>query len=228
MRHHQLPASKTAPMKSSNHESYCYQQQFGRINHSRDSSGDDCTNFCEAKGTLSPTAWMCEITGKKMSQLCRPFMSGNSNVQLRKEENFSPKRPPRSENSETSVASWRERAAKSILSVQNSDDEDSESERGQESSRRKKITKNIDAYAEHLKAVSHEELATLEADTVDDEPRIIAPNVDKISPVSVVEVRLQSIRECVTILCSVDVLKMKSVFFYEVRLPCISNRIYLT
>lgn len=225
MRHHQLPASKSAQMKSSNHESYCYQQQFGRINHSRDSSGDDCTNFCEAKGPLSPTAWMCEITGKKMSQLCRPFMSGNSNVQLRKEENFSPKRPPRSENSETSVASWRERAAKSILSVQNSDDEDSESERGQDSSRRKKImtgTKNIDAYAEHLKAVSNDELAMGEADTVDDEPRIIAPNVDKISPVSVVEVRLQSIRECVTILCSVDVLKMKSVFFYEVRANLIS------
>jgi len=40
------------------------------------------------------------------------------------------------------------------------------------------------------------------------ESRIIAPHVEKLSPASVVEVRLMSRSECVVILCSVDVLKM--------------------
>ena len=43
------------------------------------------------------------------------------------------------------------------------------------------------------------------------ESRIIAPNVDRLSPASVVELRLQSLVECVAILCSVDVLKMRFV-----------------
>ena len=48
------------------------------------------------------------------------------------------------------------------------------------------------------------------------EPRIVAPHVAKLSPQSVVEVRLQSISECVAVLCSVDVLKMRSGFFHRV------------
>lgn len=40
------------------------------------------------------------------------------------------------------------------------------------------------------------------------DPRITAPNVDKLSPLSVVEVRLQSTSECVIVYCSIDVLKM--------------------
>ena len=226
MRQQRQTTSKSATMKcSSNHDNYGFQQQFGRTNHSRDSSGDDCTNFCEAKGPMSPTAWMCEVTGKKMSQLCRPFMSGNTNVQLGKENNYYHKRPPRSENSDTSIASWRERAAKSILSAHNSDEEDSEDEKSPDSTRRKNasmLNRGVGTYGEHFKTPSPESFNSPahtagEADSADDEPRIIAPNVDKISPISVIEVRLQSIRECVTILCSVDVLKMKSVFFYEVR-----------
>lgn len=173
---------------------------------------------------MSPTAWMCEVTGKNISQLCRPFMSGNSNVKLGKGDAFYPKRPPRSDNSDASVASWRERAAKSILSARNSDDEDSEEERRTESNRRKKQlvgSRNVGSYSDKYKPPSIEASLTPahttgELDSADDEPRIIAPNVDKISQISVIEVRLQSIRECVTILCSVDVLKMKSAFFYEV------------
>jgi hypothetical protein len=53
--------------------------------------------------------------------------------------------------------------------------------------------------------------------------RIVAPNVDKLSPASVVEVRLQAPNssssngvEVVAILCSVDVLKMRSSYFHEV------------
>lgn len=48
------------------------------------------------------------------------------------------------------------------------------------------------------------------------EARIVAPNVSKLSPHSAVEVRLQSSTECVAILCSVDVLKMRSGFFHDV------------
>lgn len=44
--------------------------------------------------------------------------------------------------------------------------------------------------------------------TVEGEPRIVAPNVEKLSPTSVIEVRLRSQGECVAVLCSVDVLKM--------------------
>lgn len=46
--------------------------------------------------------------------------------------------------------------------------------------------------------------------------KIVAPNVSKLSAHSVVEVRLQSARECVAVLCAVDVLKMRSGFFHDV------------
>ena len=201
-----------------NHEDYSFQQQYGRTNHSRDSSGDDCTNFCEAKGPMSPTAWMCEVTGKKVSQLCRPFMSGNSNVQMGKEDSSHLKKSMHPDNSDTSVASWRERASKSFLSNHHSEDEDSEDEALKGESR-SAIKANSSArsmiYDINLKNIVSP-ISSKDADIENEEPRIIAPNVDKISPISVVEVRLQSIGECVAILCSVDVLKMRSVFFYEV------------
>lgn len=202
-----------------NHEDYSFQQQYGRTNHSRDSSGDDCTNFCEVKGPMSPTAWMCEVTGKKVSQLCRPFMSGNSNVQMGKEDNSYVKKSLRPDNSDTSVASWRERASKSFLSNHNSEDEDSEDEILKGESRvgiKASSSVRSMAYDMSLKNIISP-MSSKDVDIENEEPRIIAPNVDKISPISVVEVRLQSIGECVAILCSVDVLKMRSVFFYEVK-----------
>lgn len=55
------------------------------------------------------------------------------------------------------------------------------------------------------------------------EARIVAPNVSKISPHSAVEVRLQSSSECVAVLCSVDVLKMRSGFFHDVLCEQESN-----
>jgi hypothetical protein len=42
---------------------------------------------------------------------------------------------------------------------------------------------------------------------------IVAPNVDKLSPGSTVEIVIMSPSESTTILCSVDVLKMRSSFF---------------
>jgi hypothetical protein len=48
------------------------------------------------------------------------------------------------------------------------------------------------------------------------EARIVAPHVSKLSPYSAVEVRLHSNSECVAILCSVDVLKMRSGFFHDI------------
>lgn len=220
MRQHQHPAM-TVTKGLSNQDDYTFQQQFGRTNHSRDSSGDDCTNFCEVKGPLSPTAWMCEVTGKKMSQLCRPFMSGNSNVQMGKEDPYQKRLSARNDNSDTSVASWRERAAKSFLSAHNSDveeDSDDDNLKGIDASRRTRASPSMRSTS--FENAKHQVMSPIsrsnENDLVSDEPRIIAPNVDKISPISVVEVRLQSVGECVAILCSVDVLKMRSVFFYEV------------
>ena len=48
--------------------------------------------------------------------------------------------------------------------------------------------------------------------------RIIAPNVSKLSLGSVVEILLEGDHECVAVLCSVDVLKMKSHFFRSLLL----------
>ena len=48
------------------------------------------------------------------------------------------------------------------------------------------------------------------------ESRIIAPNVGKLAPYSVIEIRLKSDADTVAVLCSVDVLKMRSAFFGEV------------
>ena len=47
------------------------------------------------------------------------------------------------------------------------------------------------------------------SNSMNTEARIVAPNVSKLSPHSAVEVRLQSDAECVAVLCSVDVLKMR-------------------
>ena len=46
--------------------------------------------------------------------------------------------------------------------------------------------------------------------------RIIAPNVGKLSRNSVIEIKLNSINETVAVLCSIDVLKMRSGFFHDV------------
>jgi hypothetical protein len=48
------------------------------------------------------------------------------------------------------------------------------------------------------------------------ESRIVAPNVARLSPGSCVEIRLHSGDTCVAVLCSVDVLKMRSVFFHDI------------
>eukprot|EP01034_Spumella_vulgaris_P032298 gene32298-39877_t len=60
------------------------------------------------------------------------------------------------------------------------------------------------------------------------ESRIIAPNVSKLSPNSAVEIRLQSNDECVAVLCSVDVLKMRSGFFHDVLSEQEKARAYKT
>lgn len=48
------------------------------------------------------------------------------------------------------------------------------------------------------------------------EIRLVAPYVGRLSPATVVEVRFMSSTECVAILCSVDVLKMRSAYFTEI------------
>lgn len=182
--------------------------------HSRNSSGDTGADFCEgAEECVSPSAWICDFGARKqLSRLCfpsvRPFMSGSKSVRMGKGENSS-------HNSDASAASWRARAAEKILggvAAQRDRDtlSDEEEERHEQrrSPRRHQSVKSSDSQSISTNGDQLGEMAN--------EPRIIAPNVSKLSPVSVVEIRLQSLSECVAILCSVDVLKMRSVFFHEV------------
>ncbi len=46
--------------------------------------------------------------------------------------------------------------------------------------------------------------------------QIVAPNVGKLGEASVVEVRIQSAEETVAVLCAIDVLKMRSQYFYDI------------
>lgn len=68
--------------------------------------------------------------------------------------------------------------------------------------------------ANKCEALNHSFKSTLTTDAscsiveITGEPRIVAPNVGRLSPQSVVEVKLQSAKECVSVQCSVDVLKM--------------------
>lgn len=193
---------------------YGAQQQFGRMNYKRDNYSDAGDSWAPP----SPTAWICQAAGRSMNQLCRPFMSGNNNIQMSKESSLLRQTNGlgmRLENSAASMKSWRKRATESILSGEG-EDEDSDNDNPCRSSI---------PNGNHLKILTDLKVPTLETESVDkwstNEPRIVAPHVAKLSPTSVVEVRLQSLSECVAILCSVDVLKMRSIFFHEVR-----NNIY--
>ena len=72
-----------------------------------------------------------------------------------------------------------------------------------------------DGYSETSVAASQKTMQT-SASMKDLTTTIVAPNVDKLSPNSVVEVLLRNKEELVSIHCSVDVLKMRSQFFYTV------------
>lgn len=157
----------------------------------------------------SPSAWIYK-GGRTLQDFCRPFMGGTGQVKhLKGADSMKP-------TQDESVASWRKMAAQSILSRENN--ADCGSNRAFDSRNSYDDPPHpmfrVDSIQEggSSKKVSHNCNQSL----MIDEPRIVAPNVSKLSPRSVVEVRLQSANECVAILCSVDVLKMRSVFFYEV------------
>jgi hypothetical protein len=161
-------------------------------------------------------------------------MSGNDRVQISRTSKIRGLG-----NSDTSIASWQERAAQKILESRTggSDDElqlDGKalatskasggingSVRGKHSSLRPASLSRSDDVLEdsqsyHLPST----LTTRESLNAELSPytesKIVAPHVDKLSPLSVVEVQLQSINESVRVVCSVDVLKMRSKFFHEV------------
>lgn len=163
---------------------------------------DDCAN--------SPSAWIYK-GGKKLQDLCRPFIGGVTAAKF-------------TSKSDASVASWRKMAAKTILSGENMNSDD-EVDKAFDGGRGAQLDDNHHSHPPYRSDSVKEGSATITSKTlsnagnpsmVPDEPRIVAPNVSKLSPRSVVEIRLQSINECVAILCSVDVLKMRSSFFYDV------------
>lgn len=162
------------------------------------------------RGATSPSAWIYK-GGKTLQDLCRPFIGGGTPAKV-------------TNKSDASVASWRKMAAKTILSSENLNSDD-ENEKMNEGARGGRIEDDhiqhpqfrLDSCKEDSAAISSKSLSYVGNLTmIPDEPRIVAPNVSKLSPRSVVEIRLQSTNECVAILCSVDVLKMRSSFFYEV------------
>jgi hypothetical protein len=158
----------------------------------------------------SPTAWIYK-GGKKLQDLCRPFIGGATAAKF-------------TGKSDASVASWRKMAAKTILSGENMNSDD-EIDNAFDGGRGAQLNDNHHSNPPYRSDSVKEGSLTITSKTlsnagnpsmVPDEPRIIAPNVSKLSPRSVVEIRLQSTNECVAILCSVDVLKMRSSFFYDV------------
>ena len=197
--------------------------------HSRNSSGDTGTDFCTGDECVtSPTAWICDFGVKKglsqfFSPSVRPFMAGNKNVRMGNGGG----NDASSQNSDASVASWRARAAVKILAGGRStaierdhlSDEDEEDERGFVAGGgegRRFIPNNNRRHLLSPKTNDSQSISSHGGLDQVNEPRILAPNVSKLAPSSVVEIRLQSLNECVSILCSVDVLKMRSIFFHEV------------
>ena len=160
-------------------------------NHSRNSSGDTGADFCDGEECPgSPSAWICDFgAGKRLQQLCfpsvRPFMSGNKSVRMGKGIGSDS-----SSQSDTSVASWRARAADKILGVQGRGEahSDDEVERGRHSdhgtaggraplpSRRAGLSPKSNDSQSISTTASHGGLDN-------NEPRIVAPNVSKLSPV---------------------------------------------
>lgn len=164
---------------------------------------DDCAN--------SPSAWIYK-GGRKLQDLCRPFIGGSTVPKL-------------TSKSDASVASWRKMAAKTILSGENMNSDDENDKAFDGVGRGAKLDDNNHSHLPFRSDSAKEGSITTTSKTLSnagnpsmlpDEPRIVAPNVSKLSPRSVVEIRLQSMNECVAILCSVDVLKMRSSFFYDV------------
>jgi hypothetical protein len=184
-------------------ENYNLQQQYGRLNKNREPSTETNSLY----PVLSPTVWMFDFTRKKITQLCRPFMSGNTNVKMSGDDTFTSGKD-KDNNSVSTATSWRNRATQIILGEYSDDDSDIDTEI--------RDSEGIKIRTRSNRLMSPQ-LTTGESISSENDARIIAPNVDKLSPISVVEIRLQSVDECVAILCSVDVLKMRSIFYREVR-----------
>lgn len=79
------------------------------------------------------------------------------------------------------------------------------------------IENRDESYRTDTRIRSHKPLSKKSVESTG-EPKIIAPNVSKLSLMSVIEVRLQSAGECVTVQCSVDVLKMQVILTFLINL----------
>jgi hypothetical protein len=174
-------------------------------------------------------------------RFCRPFMCGNENISHIDKGTQAPS--IQGGGSDISIASWQERAAKKILSDEleleeqylpnrNAREEILKSQKisdrkfsssGSSTATRQSSAMKLTSISRSDDVLQDNESYNLsteddmkESMTTQSESVIVAPNVDKLSPLSTVEVRLQSINEGVAIVCSVDVLKMRSRFFHEI------------
>lgn len=133
---------------------------------------------------------------------------------------------------------WRHAAAHDLLRADSDSDDEAASFTNQDTLSRdtaghyQEINQNNDNNLEHIQpsgitiipeTEDHSIASKLSRSTTTSkierllyESRIVAPNVSKLSPYSAVEVRISSTVDNVAVLCSVDVLKMRSGFFYDI------------
>jgi len=159
---------------------------------------------------------------------CSVGMTSSSTRPVGREQPPVPVVASRKSKVQSNSASWRKAAACQILS-QSSDDEDDEDCESEVADQEFYEQKNDEPFAScgndddqqslvsqismgtrtsALQLVSKRQLAC--------DSKIVAPNVAKLSPSSCIEICLFSQDERVMVLCSSDVLKMKSSFFCEV------------
>jgi hypothetical protein len=144
---------------------------------------------------ISSTSWICDKY-PLISNSWNPFQNLNKNSRNVEKPN-------------KKSSNWRKHAAETILS--SSDNEEEDSIVGTTSKHLNQLPKSR-INKKHLEDFRNPE-STHSMGFEDS--TMIAPNVEKLSPSSCVEVHLNSSSDITIILCSVDVLKMRSVFFHN-------------
>lgn len=204
-----------------------YTQKTSNSSDYGDSIGVKCT---------SPTNWICDV-GKEVMQDVFYSKSPNKSIQEAKKNDL-----------------WRQKTTKTILSDDSDDENHRDNTvkiettinniavRKVNSTERNSLGRFTPNNKEYNKlqddlsiALSVNSFLTSNSATSsfsqrnsvinsNGEARIVAPNVSKLSPNSAVEVKLKSPNETVAVLCSVDVLKMRSGFFHDILSEQEKNR----
>ena len=180
------------------------------VNRNTRMNSQDKKNSTGEDGNMSPTAWIFE----RGSQVIKPCFD------MFGEDDSKPNKPTHAASRNvTSRDDHRERYH-SQTTGEDADDEEDEilaklaMKREANKKRRNTIVTSgeenspVSTLTHSTNKTTQNEHAKPRSQSKQGEPRIIAPNVGKLSPYSVVEVKLKSSNECVVVQCAVDVLKM--------------------